>query len=129
MRYRFSIEFSKDSAIIQLHDLNEDETYSIMIGPKKSAIFFTSLLLDSIEHRSDTTFSIKGDFTRRNLGPAVCHAALSTERSLLKCDTPETRESRNFEVYPLKFATWLAETLERRSNTTIEYEHLINNTN
>ena len=83
MKYRFSIEFSLDSAIIQLHNLNEDETYSIMIGPKKSATFFTSLLLDSIEHRSDTIFSIKGDFTRRNLGPAVCHAALSTERSLI----------------------------------------------
>ena len=98
-----------------------------MIGPKKSAIFFISLLLDSIEHRSDTMFSIKGDFTRRKLGLAVCHATLSTERSLLKCDTPETRESRNFEVYPLKFATWIAETLERRSNTNVEYEHLINN--
>jgi hypothetical protein len=127
MRYRFSIEFSRDSAIMQLHDINEDETYSIMIGPKKSALFFISLLLDSIEHRSDTTFSVKGDFTRRNLGLAVCNAALSKERSLLKCDTPETRESRNFEVYPLKFAEWLAETLERRSNTTVEYEHLINN--
>ena len=68
MRYQFSIEFSKDSAIIQLHDFKKDETYSIMIGPKKSAQFLTSLLLDSIENRSDTTFSIKGDFTRRNLG-------------------------------------------------------------
>ena len=121
MNQRFEIRIASDSGFFELSDKG-NKLYVIEIWPKRSAEYFANLLIDGADKREDVEVKVTG-LGRRSLHEAVCQVALFDGYGLFKCDTPNTGESRNLEIFPKDFAVWLAKCLEFRPMTKVTYQN------
>jgi hypothetical protein len=117
------MRFTALSVVLSCIDLTAGRKYAIEIGPRPSAIFFSSLLSDGLKLMKGVKFKPPMEPLRKDLGHVICAITLFDDHGLIKSTAPATGESRTLEVYPRQFAKFLGKALESRPHTKVEYEY------
>ena len=123
-RYEVEMRFTALSVVLSCRDVAAGRQYAIEIGPRPSALFFSSLLSDGFKLMKGVRFKPPRSPLRKDLGRVICAVALFDDHGLIKCTVPATGESRTLEVFSRQFAKFLAEALGSRLDTKVEYEYL-----
>ena len=118
------MRFTALSVVLSCRGVAAGRQYAIEIGPKPSAIFFSSLLSDGLKLMKEARFKPPIEPLRKDLGRVICAIALFDDHGLIKCTAPAIGESRTLEVYPRQFAKFLGKALRSRPDTKVEYEYL-----